>query len=206
MLDHIVYAHPHPESFARDFYETTGVRPVFGGAHPGRGTLNYLAGLENGAYFEILGPDPEQSVAPEKTMFRVGELGPEFEPRVLTWAWRVADLDATATAGRERDIDFAHPVDAGRTTPVGRELQWRFAVREPLPFDGLQPFLIDWGSSPHPSEGLESGIRLVEMRAYHPEAEGLRMVFDFLGTNLEVIQGRAHLEVTLATPKGQVTL
>src|SRR4051812_46489247 len=52
-FDHLVVAiRSLPESMA-EFERTTGVKPVVGGTHPGRGTENALVSLGGGKYLEI---------------------------------------------------------------------------------------------------------------------------------------------------------
>lgn len=44
-LDHLVYVVPDLDAGVARFAEATGVQPVYGGAHVGLGTANYLVGL-----------------------------------------------------------------------------------------------------------------------------------------------------------------
>ncbi|AZZ42938.1 VOC family protein [Acidipropionibacterium jensenii] len=80
-LDHLVLLVPHIDDYVDEFARVTGVTPVFGGSHPGRGTKNYLVRLDaeavstpgNPSYLELLGLDDAQpDVAPEDTMFGGG--------------------------------------------------------------------------------------------------------------------------------------
>ena len=47
-LDHIVIASPDLEALASEFHELTGVKPMPGGRHEGRGTANQIVGLGKG--------------------------------------------------------------------------------------------------------------------------------------------------------------
>ncbi len=40
--------------------------------------------------------------------------------------------------------------------------------------NGIVPFLIDWGDTPHPSQNAVQGLALTGFRAEHPEAKATR--------------------------------
>jgi hypothetical protein len=186
LTDHLVLAAPDVDAFADQFADVTGVTPIPGGAHPGRGTKNYLVRLDAGpgsrAYLELIGPDPSQRVPPERTMFGIGKLGDDFRPHLVTWAVHPDRLDATIQAARAAGLEVGWAEDNMRTAPGGALLSWRYAVAPVLPFDGLQPFLIDWGSSPHPSEADGIGTLVLRgLRADHPDAAALARAYGVLG-------------------------
>jgi hypothetical protein len=218
VLDHLVLAVPDIDDYVRRFTAETGVAVAFGGVHPGRGTKNYLVGLgiapdstigsladsETGAYLEFLGLDGDQPDVPAgETMFGVGLLGTSFAPCLLTWAVRATDIDELARRGREAGFAFAPPVAAERTTPAGELLRWRFAVNPSLPFDGLQPFLIDWGDTPHPSltPGLPS-LDLLELSLAHPDPS-LNDMLGFLGLDIPNHMGPRSFVATFREPTGK---
>ena len=64
MIDHLVLATPDVEATAHDIRRGWGITVIAGGIHTGRGTRNGLAGLANGSYLEIVGPDTEQPDPP----------------------------------------------------------------------------------------------------------------------------------------------
>ncbi|MDR1237057.1 MAG: VOC family protein [Propionibacteriaceae bacterium] len=210
-LDHLVLVAPDIDDYVRRFTAETGVAVAFGGSHPGRGTKNYLVGLEFapsssidcsvddgiGAYLEFLGLDENQPDVPaEQTMFGVGTLGRSFVPQLLTWAVHGTDIDELASRGRKAGFAFASPVDAARTTPAGELLRWRFAVNPDFPFAGLQPFLIDWGDTPHPSQtpGLPK-LKLRGLSLVHPDP-GLSDVLAFLGLDIPCQVGPRSFSAT----------
>ncbi|MDR1430607.1 MAG: VOC family protein, partial [Propionibacteriaceae bacterium] len=208
-LDHLVYAVPDVDSYVRDFARSSGVMPVFGGAHPGRGTKNYLVGLdwEEPAYLEFLGLDETQpQVPPELSMFKVGTLGRGFSPRLLTWALRCADIDQLAERGQAAGFDFARPEDASRTTPDHKLLKWRFAVNPDFPFDGLQPFLLDWGDTPHPAQtpGLPS-LKLESLSLRHPDPR-LATLLALLDWPSQSVTGPRTFQARLRGPNGRLEL
>lgn len=178
-LDHLVFAVPHIRRSVEEFADATGVRPVFGGRHDGRGTVNYLVRLDtpsgDPAYLELLGLDDDQPDVPaDRTMFRIGMFGAEMRPHLRTWAIHPRDIDALAERARAAGVDVGAVEPWSRRTPDGTLLQWRVAILPDVPESGLQPFLIDWGSSPHPSRTPGLGaLPLRQVRLEHPHPDRL---------------------------------
>lgn len=210
-LDHLVLAVPHLEDAVLDLARRTGVQPVSGGAHPGRGTRNALVGLtwqgERRCYLELLAPDPDQPpVAPEDTMLGLGALGAEFVPRLHAWAVRPRDLDVTLAAAAAAGVDTGRPVRAGRDLPDGTRLAWRLAVPQPLGHGGVQPFLISW-DGPHPTDGSMPTLELVELAVDHPDPEAVTRDLAALDVGVEVHLGpQPRLHAVLDSPEGRVEL
>ncbi|MDR3070073.1 MAG: VOC family protein [Propionibacteriaceae bacterium] len=215
-LDHLVYAVPHLEEYVEFFEQHTGVRAVYGGQHPRAGTENYLVRLEDGTdnpcYLELIGLDPKQpDVAGEDTMFRIGALGDDFPPRLVTWAIHLPEIDLLPeeVSVGEYKFNFPRPTAASRTTPDGRLLRWRFAVGNPLPLAGLQPFLIDWGETAHPCENLlgQPALALKSIKAEYEHPEVLAALYGFLGLDVPITASPSPaLCVELTTPKGSFQL
>jgi hypothetical protein len=208
VLDHIVVAAPDLAAAVTWFTDLTGVRPVPGGRHQGLGTANYLAGLGGGAYLEILGPDPDpdpdQPAAGRPRPFGIGEL--PF-PRVATWAIRPDDLDRQIAAARANGYDPGQPQAMSRATPDGEVLRWRLTPLDPTIGDGLVPFLIDWGDTPHPTTRGLPTVPLVSFEATHPAPDSVRPALAALGVDLPVRAGdRAALTVVLEGRHGPVTI
>lgn len=173
-LDHLVYATPDLDRTVAEVTELTGVRPVGGGSHPGRGTRNLLLGLGGGAYFEIIGPDPEQPAPAGPRWFGIDAL---TGPRLVTWAARVTGIAARVAEARARGVDPGGPVAMARRTPDGARISWRLTP----PGTGLMPFLLDWGDTPHPSGGGLPVLPLVSLRATHPDPGAARRELAALG-------------------------
>jgi hypothetical protein len=93
-----------------------------------------------------------------------------------------------------------------RTTPAGEVLSWRLATVHPAPYDGIVPFLIDWGASAHPaSSGLPS-VELLEFGATHPRPDEVAAVLDALQVTLPVDAGDSGLYAVVAGPAGTYSL
>ena len=89
----------------------------------------------------------------------------------------------------------------------GRLLTWKFTDPVVVSGDGIVPFLIDWGTSPHPAESAPSGATLIDLRAEHPAPAEIRRVLSVLEIDLPVAEGPvARLIATLDTPRGRVRL
>ena len=203
-IDHLVYATPDLQAAIDGFERLTGVRATPGGQHPGRGTRNALVALGGSSYLEIIGPDPDQGPPPSPRSFGIDGLS---TPRLVTWAAKGTDLEAIVSAAAARGIKLGAVGDGKRQRPDGVLVTWRFTDPKTVLADGLVPFFIDWGKTPHPSQTAAPGVRLVALRAEHPEASRVQAMLRSLGLDLPVKQGPAPaLSATLETPKGHVEL
>lgn len=203
-LDHIIYAAPDLHHAVEHVRALTGVAPVPGGSHPGRGTRNALLSLGPDTYVEILAPDPAQSAeALALATERIPATG-----RIITWAAKCNDLEEAANAAAGSGLDLGAIEAMSRLLPAGGELAWRL-TRGASPGDGLVPFLIDWGASPHPASSAPSGCALRSLRAEHPDPVRIRDWLALLGLQdvLEVSRGPApRILADLSTPNGDVVL
>lgn len=204
-LDHIIYATPDLDAAMAEVEERTGVRPVYGGSHTGRGTRNALFSLGADTYIEILAPDPTQ---PPEAQALAGVRIPAT-PRITTWAAKCDDLEAAHARAAAVGLDMGPIEDMQRERPDADVLRWRLTRRHDLPGDGLVPFIIDWGDSDHPAPAAPAGCSLLSFRAEHPDPDTVRAYLEALdlANVLPVSRGDApRLIATLATPRGEVEL
>ena len=208
-LDHLIITVPDLEAGVAAVEEATGVRAVPGGSHPGRGTANFLLGLAptgwpEGAhtYLEILGPDPQQEKPADGTLPLDAHLA--TEPTLQTWAIHPPAFLAKVAAANTAGIDFGEVQDMARDTAEGDRLEWWLTTRSPLPREGAQPFLIDWGESVHPAEAALPTLELLEFRVESPEPEAARQVLEVLGAgDTTVVEGsNCRLRARLRGPGG----
>ncbi|MCP9950471.1 VOC family protein [Actinomadura madurae] len=198
-LDHLVYAAPDLAAAVEDVARLTGVRPVPGGSHVGKGTRNHLLGLGGAAFLEVIGPDPGQPDPGGPRLFGIDDL---TEPGLVGWAVATDDLDGTIARARAAGYDPGPAQEMSRRRPGGELLRWRLTA----PRTGPVPFLIDWGETPHPARELPV-VRLLSFDAVHPEPEAARKDVSALGVELKVREGaRPSLVARLEGPNGPVTL
>jgi hypothetical protein len=203
VLDHLVFAAPDLSEAVAQVTELTGVAPVRGGSHVGLGTANYLAGLGHCAYLEIIGPDPGEPEPERPRPFGIDEL---TAPKLVTWAIRPADFDATITAAKANGYDPGEASGMSRRTADGELLSWRLTPQGGI--DGLAPFLIDWGSTPHPTSRELPVIPLLTMTGIHPDPSAVQRAMAALGLELLVRKDKhPGLVAVLANASGnQVAL
>ncbi len=203
-LDHIIYAAPDLQRAMEYIRALTGIEPIRGGAHPGRGTQNALVSLGSDTYIEILAPDPTQSAeALALAADRIPATG-----RIINWAAKCDDLEEALDTAAQSDLDLGRIEPMSRTLPSGGQLAWRLTRGDP-PGDGLVPFLIDWSESPHPAPSAPSGCALHFFRAEHPDPGPIRDYLGLLGLRdeLEVSQGPVpRILAGRVTPNGPVVL
>ena len=182
-LDHVVLAGPDLSGAVAWFAELTGVEPAPGGRHEEWGTANYLVDLGRGAYLEIIGPDPEQPEPERPRPFGIDDL---TAPRVVTWARSSAGIDALVAEAREAGYDPGEPVAMSRRTADGELLEWRLTEPRFDYGDGLVPFLIDWGTTPHPTARGLPAAPLLEFAGRHPDPASVRPALTALGADLHL--------------------
>ena len=91
--------------------------------------------------------------------------------------------------------------------PDGALLSWRYTDPRTVLADGLVPFFIDWGQSPHPAQTAAQGCSLIALRAEHPDAQRVQRLLGDLGIDLPVQSGpRPVLIAVIDSPRGRVEL
>jgi hypothetical protein len=203
-VDHLVYATTDLARGVADLEKRLGVRATPGGQHPGRGTRNALIALGPFTYLEIIAPDPDQPKPPAPRWFGIDELR---EAKIVTWAANGTALDQLRTEAVRNGIPLGEVLSASRRRPDGVELAWQSTDVQAPVRDGIVPFFIDWGQSPHPAQSAAKGGTLVELRAEHPDAKNAERMLRELGLAVPVTAGaRPALVATIDSPRGRVEL
>jgi len=204
-IDHLVYAVQDLHQGIAEIENLTGLRPVIGGRHTSEGTWNALMGLGPNCYFEILAPDPEQE-PPARPSWR-DTITHLTSHRLLRWCAKSTNLEATVRRAAENNIDLGRALPGSRQKADGSTLSWTLTDIRADPADGIIPFFIDWGNSPHPSDSLPQGCTIDQFVAVHPAAEEMQKKLRVFDLNLPVYPGNEkRLVAHLNTPKGKVLL
>ena len=198
-LDHVLLGCDDLERGIGFVEQHLGVRAVFGGVHPGRGTQNALLSLGDRRYLEIIAPDPNQG-----GVVWHNEILHMTEPRLAGWAAHVSDMDGLGSRLRNAGIPFQGPQPGSRKRPDGSVLIWKTLT---LADDhgGLLPFFIQWGEdSPHPSADAPTGCSLVRFMAAAPDPDELGRLTALLGIDLLVTEGeKRQLIATFSGRRGE---
>ncbi|MFQ5703673.1 MAG: VOC family protein [Gemmatimonadales bacterium] len=209
-IDHLVYAVPDLARGAAVVGELLGIDPIAGGRHEGFGTANFLVAIGKRCYLEVIGPDPQQ---PDHAGGRPFGVDLVAEPKLVTWAAKVSNLERRVASVRAAGCDPGSILSMGRSRADGSHLDWRLAVPEatlqggPLPGDGLVPFLIDWGDSPHPADQMPQACSLLELRAAHPEPDLVQPMLQAFQVDMGVVWAEfPTLTAVIETPQGRVEL
>jgi hypothetical protein len=203
-VDHLVYAVPDLQAGIDHIDQVLGVRATPGGQHPGVGTRNALVSLGPGTYLEIIGPDPDQPSPAQPRTFGIDSLK---APKLVTWAAKSSSLESLVRDAASHGVTFGQVSAGSRRTPAGTLLQWRYTSPRTVIADGLVPFFIDWGTTPHPAATAAQGATLVALRAEHPDADRVRETLKQLGLDLPVTTGPSPaLIASVQSPRGTIEL
>ncbi len=202
-IDHIILAVADLEAGMDEFEELTGVRPVFGGEHPGRGTRNALVSLGPGTYLEVL--------ALQEGIEEVEDASGLAELTTLTpWGWAASTTDLEGTLALVGGNGFvpSGTASGSRATPDGGLLRWETAsIQDPVLAGS--PFFIEWSAeSPHPAATSPGGCELEALKVMTPDHEGLGTFIGVLRLPVEVTTSDGSTEgyeFTLRCPAGILT-
>jgi hypothetical protein len=208
-LDHILLGSSDLDRGIDWMEERSGVRAMFGGVHPGRGTRNALLALGPRRYLEIIAPDPaqgEKGLSHDGLSF-VNKLHNLETPRLVGWAVHTDDLVALAKRVAAAGLDIEPPRDGSRTRPDQKILRWKsFSLKQDR--GGLLPFFIEWShDSIHPAEDAPKGntINQFAVESWMPEI--IDQTARKLGLDLISRSGKKPgLHAGLTGPKGAFEL
>ena len=203
-IDHLVFATPDLQLGITTIEQRLGVKATPGGQHPGLGTRNALAALGPTSYLEIIGPDPDQPRPGGPRRFGIDDLK---APRIVRWVVKSSELEAVAAQAAKASVALGAVTPGSRRRPDGVVLSWRYTDPNTVVANGLIPFFIDWGTSPHPALTAARGASLVQLRAEHPDAVMVQKMIDQLGLELKVSTAVAPAIIaTIDSPRGRVEL
>jgi hypothetical protein len=208
MIDHLVFACADLAAATSTIRDVLGYEPIPGGAHVGLGTRNELLDLGNRSYLEILGPDPDQPAPPGPRPFGVDSVP---TPALIAWCARPSPpLDEIVGAAQVEGVELGQAFAMSRRRPDGVLLEWRVTPAQLHgAFGCALPFIIDWGTSPHPTESLPAGPRLIGLEITTPRPAELHTVLTLIGEmpDVTIVDGeRPALRAHIATAAGEVTL
>jgi hypothetical protein len=199
-IDHLILGIADLDAGISQFEQRTGVRPVRGGDHPGRGTRNALAALGDGRYLEIMAARRDAPASADVDALR--------RLRALTpfgWAVSTSDVKATTRFLTQAGYGVSEPAPGSRVKPDGGKLEWvTFHVASPQLASA--PFFIRWGSqSVHPSSDSPAGCSLASVRLETAEDDPTRRLLELLALGADIGKGaEARLQFGLRCPTGLV--
>src|SRR5262245_60231202 len=198
-IDHVILGVNDLKKGIDEFERLTGVRPVSGGVHPGRGTQNGLVSLGNHQYLEILAPNPNETIPPENEYLRqLSSL------KGAGWAVRIDNLLSLRETLRGEHIETGEIRPGARNSPDGGRLAWKS-----MPYAGGDrrlPFFIQWDpAASHPSSTSPGGCKLTALRIEGRDVDRLKTSLRAAGLEIDTREAKdAAIRVSLACPKGAV--
>lgn len=184
-LDHIIFAAPELEQGMDVIESILDTRPVIGGRHPNFGTHNALLSIGDNIYLEVIAPDPDLEIPPHGLFLEEAFQKP---PHLATWVIRSYNIEETLSGIDNTIVQMGALQSGSRMTPDGQKVEWKLSDPYVLPMGGAIPFIIDWGSTPHPSSSLPNAGHLIGLSLDHPDPSTVDRVLRHLGTAIDIKQ------------------
>lgn len=125
----------------------------------------------------------------------------------MAWFAKGSDLERLIRDANRQGVPLGAVLSGSRRRPDGTEVSWQFTDPRTPVGDGIVPFFIDWGQSPHPARSAAQGASLVGLRAEHPDSAGVARLLHQLGLELPVRSAeRPALIAIIDCPRGRVEL
>ena len=197
-VDHLVVCISNLDDGINQFYELSGIKPVFGGEHTGRGTQNALVSLGQRQYLEILAPTSDAN-------FSFLNIFKKLTP--MSWAVSTNNIEGLKEKLRAHNFETSVPSSGYRVLPDGSVLEWStFTVTKPM--TTLAPFFIQWSiKSNHPSKTSPVGCRLNKLELFTPTSDELKDLLTVLDIDIKVNKSnKLKLKIELESPKGMIEL
>ncbi len=203
-VDHVIVAIDSLERGMALLREKTGVSPIIGGAHPGRGTQNALMSLGPRVYLELLAPNPADSAGARV----VAEHARYTSLTPVGWAVHASDVGIVRASAIARGLPPSEIRAGSRRKPDGAELAWRTLAPWGAEDLGVLPFFIEWSAaSPHPATTTPTGCTLAALTIETPAPDSLRALLGRASLDVPVSAGSdERLRVALDCPTGRVHL
>lgn len=202
VLDHFVWGAPDLDQGVEEIATLIGIRPAYGGEHPGLGTRNALLSAGEGLYFEVIAPDPAQSLEGNFG----GVLAGLTRGQLFTFAVQTSDLAGLAGKVEAAGIPSTGVMSKQRTAPDGKRIAWDMLIMHG-DWRAALPFCVDWKGSQHPSEVTPKGVTVRTFRVVHPHAYELGKLYAALDMEVAVALGtHSELLLQLETPNGEAWL
>lgn len=194
-LDHVALGFPDAREGVALVEEMTGIAVELRDPEPGEWWWSGAMFLGEGRMLEILGPNPEHP--PDNPFaFALPNLA---EPQLVFWYVGVSDADAF-----ERDLARVGLSRLDRVDVLDGDFRYKRGIVGP-DYDYVMPMYIEW-LTPPPDDGQAEQADLRTWTITSPRAVDLRAAFAELGIEQRVDEGDvSRLELTIATPKGDVT-
>jgi hypothetical protein len=203
-VDHLVYASSNLERGIAEIEQLLGIRASLGGQHPNWGTRNALIALGPSSYLEIIAPDPDHSPPVEGRPFGLEAIG---SSRLVGWAAKDSALTNFRDAAAQHGVELGRVLSGSRKQADGTVLMWKLTDLRCVIANGIVPFFIDWGTTPHPALVAPRGATLVSLVAKHPNADRVRQMLRIVGVDLPVDAGHAlALIAQIDCPNGRIVM
>ncbi len=203
-IDHLVYTVSNLEAGMYEIDRLLGVRPEPGGQHPDFGTHNAILSLGPTTYLEVIAPDPSLKSPKQGLLFQdyYGQ-----EPRLTRWVIRTEKIETLVEKAKAGGLHLGEVQSGSREKPDGTMLSWKLTNPWIMPLDGVIPFLISWGDTPHPASSAPQVAELVDFRIEHQSPTKVKEALDLIGVKVSVSKDdKVRLLATIKTAVGEVKL
>lgn len=165
------------------------------------GTLSSLSAQT--LSWRIVAPDPDQPPPKEPRPFFKGLT----ESQLVRWFINSRDITRIRDEAVSKGVPYGEVKPGSRQRPDGVQVSWQFTDPAKPVADGVVPFIIDWGDTPHPSQSAAKGATLISLRAEHPDPREAKRLLLALALKVPVKKAkRPALIATIEGPRGRVEL